>query len=383
MDNKLFYKGFYGLERETMRVDESYRLAQTPHPFSEESITRDFCENQTELITPVCHSIDEAVNELKKLDKKVRETLDKQNEKIWLYSNPPHIDREDEIPVANFTGRHSGKRAYREQLEQRYGKKLMLFSGVHFNFSFDDEYLKTLFGGEDFSRLRDEFYLRLYKQLCRYSWLLLILTAASPLYDRSLFEDGAEGVVLSEYASIRNSEKGYWNSFVPILRFESLDDFVKSIEEYVENGQLFSASELYLPIRLKPKGNNHISNFKNGVSHVELRMFDLDPTSPLGIDERDLEFAHLLIMYLSTLPDLEYTPKLQEQAIRTHKEAARFDLDKVYADGVPILQKAEEVIDEMSVFFGDNSLAQDILAYEKDKPTNRLCERIEKNRTCG
>ena len=60
--DELFYKGCFGIERETLRVDSNGRLAQTPHPFGDdESLTRDFCENQTEIVTPVCSSIDEAV----------------------------------------------------------------------------------------------------------------------------------------------------------------------------------------------------------------------------------------------------------------------------------------------------------------------------------
>ena len=28
-------------------------------------------------------------------------------EQIWLYSNPPHFETEDEIPVADFRGEHA------------------------------------------------------------------------------------------------------------------------------------------------------------------------------------------------------------------------------------------------------------------------------------
>lgn len=381
MEKELFYKGNFGLERETLRVDKEYRLAQTPHPFDDnENITRDFCENQIELVTPVCSSVQETISELEKLDRTVRDTLDKTGEIIWLYSNPPHIESEDDIPVANFTGRHSQKRRYRKQLEKRYGKRLMLFSGIHFNFSFDDEYLHTLYSGDDFSAWRDSFYLRLYKQVSFHSWLPLLLTAASPIYDRSLDEDGAVGAVLGKYSSVRSSERGYWNSFIPVLRFDSLADFVESIKEYVDSGRLFSASELYLPVRLKPRGVNHIDNFAGGVSHIELRMFDLNPTEDLGIDAKDLEFAHLLIMYLSKQPDLDFTPERQEQAVRNHKNAALYNLDGVTIDGVPILEKASEILESMETFFGDDTEALQIIAYEKDKLKNRLCEKIK---VCG
>ena len=243
MTNELFYKGCFGIERETLRVDESSRLAQTPHPFGDdEQMTRDFCENQIELITPVCKSVGEAVASLSALDKKARAELEKNGERIWLYSNPPYIENEDEIPVAAFTGEHSGKRVYREQLERRYGKRLMLFSGVHFNFSFEDEYLKTLCGDDDLDEFKNSFYLKLYKQISLHSWLPLVLSAASPYYDASLDEDGSSGEVRSKYASMRSSERGYWNSFVPILRHESLESFIESIKFYVDKGVLFSAS---------------------------------------------------------------------------------------------------------------------------------------------
>lgn len=384
MKNELFFMGSFGLERETLRVDSRGALAQTPHPFEESpNITRDFCENQVELVTPVCKSIEDAVGELRRLDGEVKARLELMDERLWLYSNPPHFESEDDIKIADFTGENAHKRSYREQLAKRYGKRLMLFSGVHFNFSFDDGYLRSICVADDFNSWRDSFYLRLYKQLSRYSWLILLLTAASPVYDRSLFEDGAKGYVLGKYASVRNSGRGYWNSFVPVLRTDSLQSFVESIEGYVKSGQLFSPAELYLPVRLKPKGENKLENLKNGVSHIELRMFDLDPTAPEGVDIPNLEFAHLLIMYLSSQPDFEFTAELQRQAVQDHKNAALYDLGGVYIDGVPILEKANGIINDMAVFFcGDNN-AEHILRQAKNKLKNRLCERITEGRVCG
>lgn len=377
MENQLIYKGNFGVERETLRVDKNGRLSQTPHPFDEDNeITRDFCENQIELVTPVCTSIDGVMKELERLDKKVRAQLDDMNESIWLYSDPPHFSDDSEIPVADFRGDLSSKRFYREKLEQRYGKRLMLFSGIHFNFSFDDEYLKSISTGGDFDEFKNSFYLRLYKQLSRHSWLPLLLTAASPVYDRSLYEDGAKGAAISKYASIRSSEKGYWNRFIPTLRFESLSAYVDSIQRYVDEGKLFSASELYLPIRLKPKGENSIENFAKGVSHIELRMFDLNPLEPLGINAEDLRFAHLLAVYLSEQPDFEYTDELQIQAVENHKNAALLDLEGVTIDGIPILEKAAQILDKMSERFSDNAEYLNIIEYERSKLNDRLCSRI-------
>ena len=377
MKNEAIYKGNFGIERETLRVDQNCRLSQTPHPFEENGeITRDFCENQIELVTPVCRSIEEVMSELERLDGIVSERLAADGESLWLYSNPPHFESEDDIPIADFRGEHSGKRVYRNMLERRYGKRLMLFSGIHFNLSFDDEYLWQLCGGEDFEQFRNGFYLRLYKQLSRHSWLPLLLTAASPAYDLSLVSDGARGAAVGKYASIRNSEKGYWNDFVPTLCFDSISAFVESIQAYVDSGRLYSASELYLPIRLKPKGVNELASFKNGVSHVELRMFDLDPLEPLGVNADDLRFAHLLTIYLSEQPDFEYTPELQQRAVEAHRNAALYDLAGVKVDGVPILRRAEQILNSMSERFAGRAEALEVIRYEKAKLKDRLCERI-------
>ncbi|MGN0616669.1 glutathione synthase [Ruminococcus flavefaciens] len=366
--SKYYYSGKFGIERETLRVDGQGRLAQTPHPFgNDEHITRDFCENQVELVTPVCHSVDEAVEALAELDKRTREELAKNGESIWLYSNPPHFDSEKDIPIADFTGDHSSKRAYREVLQQKYGKKLMLFSGIHFNFSFAEEFLRELnTNNEDFHTFRDEFYLRLYKQLMVHSWLLVLLTAASPYYDASLDKDGKSGIIMSEYSSLRNSKRGYWNKFLPILDHRSLKTFTGSIKKHIVTGSLYSASELYLPIRLKPKGVNTLENLAaKGVDHIELRMFDLNPSAALGIDSRDLEFAHLLILYLLSQADFDFAPELQEKAVRDHKNAALLEPD------TKLLERGLEVIEEMEKHFSGNEKALEIIAFEKEKILGR------------
>ena len=376
-NSKYFYSGKFGIERETLRVDNQNKLSQTPHPFgNDEHITRDFCENQIELVTPVCNSIDEAVDALAELDKKAREELAKNGESIWLYSNPPHFDNESEIPIADFTGDHSSKRAYREVLEQKYGKKLMLFSGVHFNFSFAEEFLRELnTNNTDFQTFRDELYLRLYKQLMVHSWLLVLLTAASPYYDASLDKDGKSGIIISEYSSLRNSKRGYWNKFLPILDHRNLKTFTGSIKKHIVTGSLYSASELYLPIRLKPSGENSLENLAaNGVDHIELRMFDINPSAPLGIDERDLEFAHLLILYLLSQPDFDFTPELQEQAVFNHKNTALLEPD------IEFLERGEAIIEDMEEYFSGNENAGDILEYEKQKLNGqKVCNSVVNN----
>ena len=373
--NEYYYRGKFGIERETLRVDSHGRLAQTVHPFgNDEHITRDFCENQIELVTPVAESIDEALGHLAELDRRARKVLSDNGESLWLYSNPPHFDSEDDIPIADFTGDHSSKRAYREVLQRKYGKKLMLFSGIHFNFSFYEELIRELnTEGVDFRTFKDELYLRLYKHLMINSYLLVLLTAASPYYDASLDKEGKSGIIMSGYSSLRNSDRGYWNKFLPILDHRSLKTFTGSIKKHIVTGSLYSASELYLPIRLKPKGVNSLENLAaNGVDHIELRMFDLDPSAPLGIDGRELEFAHLLILYLLSQPDFDFTPDLQEKAVSDHKNAALLNPD------AELLERGESVIEEMERHFSDNKKALEIIGFEKEKISGRkVCNRSD------
>ena len=374
--NSSCYGGKFGIERETLRVDGHGKLAQTPHPFgNDENITRDFCENQIEIVTPVCGSIGEALESLAFFDRKVRETLTKSGESIWLYSNPPHIDSEDEIPVADFTGSHSSKKSYRKFLEQKYGKRLMLFSGIHFNFSFADEFLRELnTENEDFVDFKNKIYLKLYKQLMVHSWLLVLLTASSPYYDESLDKIGKRGIIIGEYSSLRNSRRGYWNKFLPILDHRNLKTFTGSIKKHIVTGSLYSASELYLPIRLKPKGINTLENLaENGVDHIELRMFDLNPSAPLGIDGRDLEFAHLLMIFLISLPDFDFTPDLQEKAVNEHKNSALLEPD------AELLERGENIIEEMEKYFSDNENALETINFERQKLDSRkVCNGISK-----
>ena len=119
-----------------------------------------------------------------------------------------------------------------------------------------------------------------------------------------------------------------------------------------------------------------LESFRNGISHIELRMFDLNPLEPLGINADDLRFAHLLIMYLSELPDFEYTEELQIQAVREHQNAALFELNDVEIDGVPILQKAEQILSSMSERFAGHDEALRVIGYQKNKLTDRLCSKV-------
>lgn len=381
LNNEFIFDGNYGLERETMRVTADGALSQSLHPFPDnKNLERDFCENQLELITPVCQSIDELMTSLNALDKQIKSTIAKNNEYLWINSNPPHIETEADIPIAQFVGANSFKSDYRINLEHRYGKRLMLYSGIHFNFSFSDKFIKSIYDKKtDFMEFTNALYLRLAKQTSRYSWLLVLLTAASPVYDLSLESNYLNGDGFDGYSSRRNSDKGYWNQFIPTLDYTDLKSYIESIENYVQKGALFSAGELYIPIRLKPAGENKLGLLaKNGINHIELRMFDLNPLSPVGVLREDLEFAHYFLIYLLSLPDFEFTEDMQEAAIENHKSAARYNIDEIKIDNLSAFDAATDFLDNMSKYFQNIPSIQENIAYQKRKLTDnkRYCVEV-------
>lgn len=188
-------------------------------------------------------------------------------ELMWPFSNPPYVLGEKDIPIASYEGVLRGKELYREYLAGKYGKRKMLFSGIHFNFSFSEKILEEGYRNSTFVSLQEyknQIYLELAKKVTKCSWLIVYLTAASPVMDGSFFHDEDLGkVVLKNLASPRCSKIGYWNDFDPLLDYENLQSYVKSIESYVAQGQLKEAAELYYPVRLKPKGENTLERLKN------------------------------------------------------------------------------------------------------------------------
>lgn len=377
----LLLKGNYGLEKESLRVDEEGFLSHTSHPFpNDDHIVRDFCENQTEINTPVTHSAAEAVQALIRYDCQIQRVLKglPQREYLWPFSNPPYIRNEADIPVARFFGEQAGKTEYREYLSDRYGRYKMAFSGIHVNYSFDEALLREdfAFSAEtDFDTYRNQLYVVLAEKAAAYGWLLVAVTAASPLLDSSFVEKGKFGSdTFNGLASTRCSELGYWNYFAPVFDYSNIRAYADSIQRYVDEGLLRFPTELYYPVRLKPRGVNNLNTLREqGVDHIELRMFDLNPLVPGGIDERDLAFAQLFLVWLASTPREPLSTKAQVQAVQNFKNAAHYDLKTVKIvppDGevTSVANAALKVLDRMAEFYeGFPDSVGKVLAFEREK----------------
>lgn len=380
----LIFEGNFGLEKESLRIDKNGYLSHTPDPFDgEEHIVRDFCENQVEINTSVQPSIRAAVEELRQYHHMIVKRLAKLDEPeyLWPFSNPPYILSEKDIPVANFKGAQVSKTQYRRYLSDRYGRYKMAFSGIHFNFSFADELLKADFavsGERDFQNYKNELYVTLAERMAAYGWLMVAVTAASPLLDSSFVEKGRTGQdVFNGMASVRCSEMGYWNFFAPIFDYTNVEKYADSIQQYVDDGLISFPSELYYMIRLKPAGENNLENLrKYGVNHIELRMLDLNPYVDGGVDERDIIFAHLLLVWLASTPRQPFERKDQVQAVQNFKNAAHYDLKTVKivvpnGEVYSVATAAKKILSFMKEFYQDASAdVKDILDFEEKKFTD-------------
>ena len=382
LTEKNMLKASFGLEKESLRIDKDGFLSHTKHPFeSNRNIDRDFCENQIEIITDVFENADDLYKNLEEIQSYITKSLSELKtgqEFLWNFSNPPYVKGENDIPVASFKGDLKSKELYRNYLAEKYGKKKMLFSGIHFNFSFDDELLKIGFnesGFSDYKQYKNNVYLQLAKQLTKYSWLIVYLMSASPVTDVSFFDYTDIGkTVVTEYSSIRCGKEGYWNDFVPVLKYTTIEEYIKNIQEYINSGRLASVSELYYPIRLKPKGENSLDNLVNsGVNHIELRMLDINPLSPVGIKKEDIYFLHLLIVYLSSLEDIEFDEKEQIEAVENIKNSSLLDDKRIHIKSggklLPVKEETLKILENTENFFNKHSYkkALQIINYQKDK----------------
>ena len=378
---ELLLKGNFGLEKESLRIDEHGFLAHTPDPFPDnDHIVRDFCENQTEINTSVTKSAAEAVQALAQYDRQIQKTLKRlpQREYLWPFSNPPYIRNEADIPVARFYGEAASKTEYREYLSDRYGRYKMTFSGIHVNYSFDETLLRedfALSGEKDFDEYRNQLYVVLAEKAAAYGWLLVAVTAASPLMDSSFVEKGKfDTDTFNGLASTRCSELGYWNYFTSILDYDNIRAYADSIQYYVNAGLLRFPTELYYPIRLKPRGQNKLETLRaQGVDHIELRMFDLNPLAPSGIEERDLAFAQLFLVWLASTPRETFSVKDQVQAVQNFKNAAHYDLKTVkivppQGEVCSVADAALHVLDRMAEFYRDfPETVREVLRFEREK----------------
>lgn len=340
-------KGNFGIEREGLRVDTDGLLSRNLHPKGFEDkgenpyITTDFSESQIEVITPTFDTSEKVYNFTNILYDIV--ALEIGDEYIWPQSMPGIIPKKDsDIPIARFTGEKQSASEYREYLLSKYGGKKQLISGIHYNFSFSNEFLEKLYNniGKDKSYIefKNNIYLKIARNYIRYRWLLIYLFGASSVVHESFIgtcpkkkckfmETKFTG---EESTSFRNGECGYKNIVDLVPNYNSVEEHIKSIEEYINDRVINSHKELYSPIRLKAKDNNNFiaSLGKDGIEYLEYRSIDINPFEKGGISLTDLKFLEAFNIFLLVKEEDDY--KLwQEEALYNQTIIANLGLGNI------------------------------------------------------
>ncbi|MBV1878604.1 MAG: glutamate--cysteine ligase [Pseudomonadales bacterium] len=331
-----------GIERESLRVDGSGKLAKTTHSpalgskLCHPTITTDFSEAQLELITPVSQSIEETLTTLNDTHRFVYSTL--ADEVLWSASMPCILRTDDDIPLAQYGNSNLAKlkTAYRNGLGNRYGRSMQTICAVHYNFSFPDSLWQDLARLEqkhNTAAFRTQRYFDVMRNFRRLSWLPIYLFGASPAVCNSFLKGRQHKLssfdqstaFLPTATSLRNGNLGYQSdaqSELLNICYNNIENYVTQLANAVttpypayskigiqNNGDFLqlndsiiqSEAEFYTTIRAKcvpPKGTNFLTSLvANGVEYIEIRLLDVNPYQPLGIDQHTMKFLDVLLLY--------------------------------------------------------------------------------------
>jgi len=341
-----------GLERETLRVNEDGTLATTGHPealgsaFTHQWITTDFAEALLEFITPVDGDIQHMLTFMQDVHRYTARQIG--DERMWPLSMPCYIEQGQDIELAQYGTSNMGrlKTLYREGLKNRYGALMQTISGVHFNFSLPMAFWQAKCGVTDVESGKEAIsagYFRAIRNYYRFGWVIPYLFGASPAICSSFlqgkptalpFEKTADGMYYLPYAtSLRLSDLGYTNKSQSNLgiTFNDLQTYVAGLkraiktpsEEYARMGlqkdgkylQINSnilqiENELYAPIRPKrvTRSGETPSDalLRGGIEYIEVRSLDINPFSPIGVDEQQVRFLDLFMVWcaLADAPEM-------------------------------------------------------------------------------
>jgi len=336
-----------GIEKESLRVRPDGALALTPHPralgsaLKHPHITTDFSESLLELITGVHASVDACLEELKRIHQYV--TLNIGDEVLWGASMPCSLPDENAIPIARYGDSNVGraKTVYRIGLSHRYGRRMQMIAGLHYNWSLPESAwpLSGLPGP-------NEGYFALIRNFRRHAWLLMVLFGASPAVCASFvagrrheLRELAPGTLCLPHAtSLRMGRLGYLSDAQDklLVSYNSLESYAACLDEVltkpyppyeaigIRDGHGHAAgegvdsykqlatsllqieNEFYSTIRpkriIRPGERALHALRERGVQYVEVRAMDLDPFSPIGITAATMRFLDVFLLHCLLSP---------------------------------------------------------------------------------
>jgi glutamate--cysteine ligase len=333
-----------GLEKEGLRVSLEGTIATTSHPrglgsaLTHPYITTDFSEALLELITPPTGEVTETLAWLADLHGFVHRHLGP--EILWATSMPCQLAGSGSIPLAVYGSSNAArmKTAYRRGLGNRYGRLMQAIAGVHFNFSFGQEFW-TLYqdiegNTEDPQRFRSESYMAMIRNLQRFGWLVPYLFGASPAVcrgfvqgrDTDLIPFDADTLYAPYATSLRMGDIGYQNRQTEgtgmKASYDSLDSYIRSLTWAIETPcPYYEAIEVKVGDRYEQLNanvlqieNEYYSSVRpkqitqwlekptlalrrRGVRYCELRSLDVNLFDPLGVAEEQLHFLEVLMLF--------------------------------------------------------------------------------------
>ena len=316
------------------------------------------------MITPVTDSIPELFQYLAAVYDVTARSIPKE-EMIWPLSMPPALPEKDEaIIIAKL--KNFEDVLYRRYLAKEYGKRKQMVSGIHFNFEFGDELLRTLFSHQeefqDFSEFKTELYLKTARNFMRYRWMITYLFGASPMSEKNYFLD--ESHPQEPVRSIRNSALGYTNHPNVKVSYASMKQYLADIERMIEEGKLSEEKEFYTPLRFR--GGKKVADLATtGVRYIELRNIDLNPYARLGINPEQVRFLQLFLMYMLWTEEKEDCDQwVAEGTTRNNKVALEQPSDQTefHQEGREILEGMKQMLVELdwldSLYLVEEALTQ-------------------------
>lgn len=344
-----------GIEKESLRALPDGSLALTPHPaalgsaLTHPHITTDYSESQLELITGVHAGVQDCLDELTEIHQYTYRALrEAGDEMLWVSSMPCLLPTDETIPIGRYGSSNIGraKSVYRMGLGHRYGRRMQTISGIHYNWSLPG--------------LSNEDYFGLIRNFRRHAFLLLLLLGASPAVSDSFVagrEHGlqplGEGTLYLPYGtSLRMGRLGYQSDAQASLAvsYNSLEQYADSLHDaltrpwpayqalgvrnpggdYIQlaTSLLQIENEFYGTIRPKRtirQGERPLHALRErGVEYVEVRLLDLNPFLPVGIDAEALRLLDVFLLHCLRSPSPPDTPdEIRELAHNQHLTAAR------------------------------------------------------------
>jgi glutamate--cysteine ligase len=375
--------GGKGLEKESLRVTRTGKLAQTPHPealgsaLAHPHITTDYSEALLEFVTAPFTDVSQTLLSLMDIHAFAYQHMP--DEMLWSTSMPCVLEGDASIPIAQYGRSNVGmmKHVYRRGLGWRYGRTMQTISGVHFNYSFPTHLwpaLHSMEGGVTLRAFQDDWYFRALRNFQRVGWLLPYLFGASPAVCKSFlagrdlkFPEFDAHTLYEPYGtSLRLSDIGYKNDNQARIgvTYNSLADYVMTLGHAIStpapeyerigvkvNGEyrqlnaniLQIENEFYGSVRPKQpieSGERATLALKRrGVMYLEVRALDVNAYDPVGADAPALRFIEALLLGC-LLSDSPSTDAAEQSEIGANQLAvARHGREpglKLQRGGVPV-----------------------------------------------